>query len=164
MSDHLPLLPAVERRALQARAHLLRPVVIVGSKGLTDAVLKEVDVALRSHELIKIKLTSSDRDERTAQLRHLSEAAAANPVQQIGKVVVLYRQRLEASEPAAASSPSTANRRRERTTGAAPRARSGRQPAARAPAKPDRRGKLPAAKQRVGKPRVPGLSRKPRSR
>ncbi len=89
------LLSAAERRALRGRAHSLHPVVIVGSKGLTESALKEVEIALKGHELIKVKLASDDREERTSQYAALSEALAAAPVQQIGKIVVLYRKNLE---------------------------------------------------------------------
>ena len=91
-------LSAAERRALRARAHSLHPVVIVGSKGLTESALKEVEIALKSHELIKVKLASDDREERTSQYAALSETLAAAPVQQIGKIVVLYRKNLEPTQ------------------------------------------------------------------
>jgi RNA-binding protein len=94
-------LTAAERRALKARAHPLRPVVIVGSKGLSDAVVKEADIALQSHELIKVKLASDDREERASQYRALAAALDASPVQQIGKVAVLYREKAEPTAPPA---------------------------------------------------------------
>ena len=50
-----------ERRALRAKAHALHPIVMIGSAGLTDAVLKEIDLALKSHELIKIRMLGDDR-------------------------------------------------------------------------------------------------------
>jgi RNA-binding protein len=73
--------------------------VIVGSKGLTASVLNEVEVALKTHELIKVKLACDDREERASQCAALSEALAAAPVQQVGKIVVLYRRRTEITEP-----------------------------------------------------------------
>ena len=57
------LTPA-ERRDLKARAHALHPVVMIGNDGLTPAVLKAIDEALRSHELIKIRAAGEDRDVR----------------------------------------------------------------------------------------------------
>jgi RNA-binding protein len=70
----------------------------VGSKGLTESALKEVEIALKSHELIKVKLASDDREERTSQYAALSEALAAARVQQIGKIVVLYRKNVELTQ------------------------------------------------------------------
>lgn len=88
-------LSSAERRALRARAHPLQPVVIVGAKGLTDSVLKEAEAALESHELIKVKLATDDREERASQFLTLAVALSASPVQQIGKIAVLYREKAE---------------------------------------------------------------------
>ena len=76
---------------LKARAHPLEPVVIIGGKGLTDEVVKEVYRALTAHELIKVRAPSLDRDARDAALKTLCEKTGAAAVQQIGKVLVLFR-------------------------------------------------------------------------
>lgn len=76
---------------LKARAHPLEPVVIIGGKGLTDEVVKEVDRALIAHELIKVRAPSLDREARDAVLKTLCEKTGAAAVQQIGKVLVLFR-------------------------------------------------------------------------
>ena len=100
------LTPA-ERRALRARAHPLHPVVMVGSAGVTDAVLKEIDLALKSHELIKIRMLGDDRDSREDALQRICEALDAGPVQLIGKMLVVFRPRPEEPEaPSAARKPS----------------------------------------------------------
>ena len=82
-----------ERKILKARAHPLEPVVIVGGKGLTDEVVKEVDRALTAHELIKVRAPSLDRDARDEAWRTLCEKTGAEAVQQIGKVLVLFRKK-----------------------------------------------------------------------
>ena len=89
------MLTPAERKALKSRAHKLEPVVIIGNKGLTDEVVKEVDVALKAHELIKVRAPGVERDEREATLRTLCERTQAEAVQTIGKVFVLYRKRDE---------------------------------------------------------------------
>ena len=89
------MLNSAERKALKGRAHKLEPVVIIGNKGLTDEVVKEVDVALKAHELIKVRAPGIERDEREATLRTLCERTQAEAVQTIGKVFVLYRKRDE---------------------------------------------------------------------
>jgi len=76
---------------LKARAHPLEPVVIVGGKGLTDDVVKEVDRALTAHGLIKVRAPSLDRDARDEAFKTLCEKTGAEAVQQIGKIFVLYR-------------------------------------------------------------------------
>lgn len=89
------MLNSAERKALKGRAHKLEPVVIIGNKGLTDEVVKEVDVALKAHELIKVRAPGIERDEREATLRTLCERTQAEAVQTIGKVFVIYRKRDE---------------------------------------------------------------------
>lgn len=84
-------LNAAERRALRADAHHLDPVVLIGGDGLTDAVVKEADAALNAHGLIKVRVFSDDRDTRTAILAELADRLDAAPVQQIGKLLVLWR-------------------------------------------------------------------------
>lgn len=84
------LTPA-QHRALKARAHHLEPVVIIGDAGLTPAVLHEIDVHLRSHELIKIRVFGDDRDARAAMIGTICEALNASPVQHIGKILVVFR-------------------------------------------------------------------------
>jgi len=89
------VLTAAERKALKGRAHKLEPVVIIGNKGLTDEVVKEVDLALKAHELIKVRAPGVERDDREATLRTLCERTGAEAVQIIGKVFVMYRKRAD---------------------------------------------------------------------
>jgi RNA-binding protein len=86
----LHLTPA-QRKDHRAAAHHLDPVVLVGADGLTEAVRKEVDAALKAHGLIKVRVFSDDRAAREAMLAELTEALAAAPVQHIGKLLVLWR-------------------------------------------------------------------------
>lgn len=81
---------------LKARAHHLNPVVMVGQQGLTEAVIKETDAALTAHELIKIRIFGDDRAERIAICDALCKAVEAQPVQHIGKLLVLWRKNPEA--------------------------------------------------------------------
>ena len=83
----------VERKALKARAHALDPVVHVGDKGLTDAVLAEIGRALDAHELIKVRAGGMGRVEREAALDEICARLGAQAVQHIGKVFVLFRAR-----------------------------------------------------------------------
>ncbi len=84
-------LNAKQRKHLKGLAHHLKPVVLVGNAGVTAAVLKEVELALGYHELIKIRLPGIDRDERHAMLEQICAAATAEAVQEIGRVAVVYR-------------------------------------------------------------------------
>ena len=86
----LTLTPA-QRKEPRAAAHHLDPVVQVGGDGLTDAVVREADAALKAHGLIKIRVFSDDRAAREATLLALAERLDAAPVQHIGKLLVLWR-------------------------------------------------------------------------
>lgn len=76
---------------LRGIAHHLDPVVTVGDGGLSDNVLAELDRALADHELIKVRLLSADKAERKTLGEHMAQAAKAEVVQRIGKIVVLHR-------------------------------------------------------------------------
>jgi RNA-binding protein len=80
-----------QRRYLRSLAHDLNPVILLGAKGATEAVLKELDLALSHHELVKVKLSGGDKDERQEQIDFLTEGTRAESVQQIGHIVVLFR-------------------------------------------------------------------------
>jgi len=84
------LTPA-QRQYLKSLAHSRQPVVMIGNNGLTSAVLKEIDHALNAHELIKIKAASDEPDTRRAWLEEIAAASGATPVQQIGKILIVYR-------------------------------------------------------------------------
>lgn len=80
-----------QRRFLRAQAHHLNPVVMIGDAGLSEAVLKEAERGLASHELIKVKSHSGDKAAREAQMAEICERLNAAPVQHIGKILVVYR-------------------------------------------------------------------------
>ena len=87
----------LRRRELKARAHALDPVVRVGGAGLSPAVLAEIDRALKSHELIKVRVNGSDRSGRETILAEICRQTGAQPVQHIGKILVLFRESPERS-------------------------------------------------------------------
>lgn len=84
-----------ERAALKARAHDLEPRVHVGGAGVTDALVAEVDRALKAHELIKVKVASDDRAGRVAMGDDIAARTGAAVVHRVGKVVILWRPREE---------------------------------------------------------------------
>lgn len=86
-------LSVVERKQLRARAHSLNPILQLGEKGLTDAVIAEIERALVAHELIKIRAAPLNRDEREVALASICERTNAQAVQHIGKMLVVYRQK-----------------------------------------------------------------------
>jgi putative YhbY family RNA-binding protein len=88
-------LSSAQVRELRARAHGLNPVVSISENGLTDAVLKEIDICLKAHELIKIRVYGDSRENRLAYLERICQELAAAPVQHIGKLLVVYRENTE---------------------------------------------------------------------
>ena len=84
------------RSELRAKAHALKPVVIVGDKGLTESVLAEIDRALKAHELIKVKAATDERELRSAWMEEICGKLEAHPVQSIGKVLVVWRENPDA--------------------------------------------------------------------
>ncbi|WP_339800954.1 ribosome assembly RNA-binding protein YhbY [uncultured Marinobacter sp.] len=86
----MSLSPA-QRREYRAIAHNLKPVIMIGDKGLTEGLLQELDRALNDHELIKIKVSSTDREARQEMIAELCKNSKAELVQSIGKIAVILR-------------------------------------------------------------------------
>ncbi|HUE86891.1 MAG TPA: ribosome assembly RNA-binding protein YhbY [Vicinamibacterales bacterium] len=90
-----PMPTARERAHLKAQAHALEPVVMVGHAGVTPEIVAEVERALTAHELIKVRIASTDRDEREALGDTLAATTGATVVHRVGKVLILWRPRPE---------------------------------------------------------------------
>jgi RNA-binding protein len=80
-----------DRKAHRADAHHLDPVVMIGGDGLTPAVTKEVDNALKSHGLIKVRVLGDDREVRLGYYNTLADQLGAAQINNIGKLLVLWR-------------------------------------------------------------------------
>jgi RNA-binding protein len=83
------------KQELKAKAHALRPIVLIGNNGFTENVKMEIDRGLKDHELIKIRISRVDRDERHELFSQICESVTAIPVQLIGNVGVIYRKNEE---------------------------------------------------------------------
>ena len=106
----LKLSPA-QRADLRSQAHALKPVVLVGGEGLTEAVLTEIEVHLAAHQLIKIRVFGDDREARVAAYADICDRLDAAPIQQIGKLLVVWRPESdEAAKPSRAAGVRGANR------------------------------------------------------
>ena len=80
-----------QQQRLRAEAHYLKPIVLMGAKGLTENVMLEIDLALASHELIKVKAGSLPKEEKQAFADEITKATKSDLVQMIGNILVLYR-------------------------------------------------------------------------
>ena len=78
-------------RHYRSQAHALKPVVIIGSNGLTEAVQLEIERALEDHELIKIRIHSQDRDFRQQVSQAILAERRAELIQTIGHIITIYR-------------------------------------------------------------------------
>lgn len=83
------------KKTLKSQAHHLKPVVLLGAKGLTEAVVAETDIALLSHELIKVKINGAEKEDRLIMAEELCQQLHAELVQMIGNTVIMYRKNEE---------------------------------------------------------------------
>ncbi len=83
------------KQALKAKAHHLKPVVLMGAKGLTSAVVEETNIALIAHELIKVKINGAEKLDRQAMATELCQQLQAELVQLIGNTAILFRKNIE---------------------------------------------------------------------
>ncbi|MGL1959229.1 MAG: ribosome assembly RNA-binding protein YhbY [Colwellia sp.] len=77
---------------LKGVAHSLKPIVLLGNNGLTEAVVAEIDYALNHHELIKVKIPTDDRENKALIVEAICRETKATKIQVIGKTLIIYRQ------------------------------------------------------------------------
>lgn len=83
------------KQSLKAQAHHLKPVVLLGAKGLTDAVVAETTIALEAHELIKVKINGAEKEDKLLMVDELCQQTQAQLVQLIGNTAILYKKKEE---------------------------------------------------------------------
>jgi RNA-binding protein len=98
-TDTMTSLNQKQRQWLKQQAHHLKPVVMLGQHGFTEAVLREIQIALAHHELIKIKISAGDREERDRLITAIAEQAQAELVQRVGNMASFYRCNPDKTEP-----------------------------------------------------------------
>lgn len=80
-----------QKKALRAIGHDLHPIVTVGSNGLSEGVIDELNRALDDHELIKIKVSVGDREVKHEVIAEIISITGAELAQQIGNTALLLR-------------------------------------------------------------------------
>ena len=83
---------SAQKKQFKTEAHLLKPVLIIGQAGLTESVLKELEITLDTHELIKIKIRA-EKEDRNKIRDQIIEESKAELVQSIGQIIVIYRKK-----------------------------------------------------------------------
>lgn len=84
-----------QKRQLRKLGHNLKPVVMIGANGYTDAVNEEINLALEHHELIKVRVSGAERDSRDQMIKEMSERNNAELIQRIGHIALLFRRNKE---------------------------------------------------------------------
>lgn len=84
-------LSTAEKTRFRRIGHELKPVVMTGGQGLTEAILAETHRALEDHELIKVRINGEDREARAEAIKEIAKSTRSQVVQIIGKIVLLYR-------------------------------------------------------------------------
>lgn len=86
----MPLLEN-QKRDLRQRGHALKPIVLIGNAGLSEAVVREIDRSLEHHELMKVRLGGADREAKKRLIASICESCHAELVQSIGHIALIYR-------------------------------------------------------------------------
>ena len=84
-------LSANQKRHLRALAHNLKPVVLIGNAGVSEGVINEINSSLEHHELIKVRISGVDRDERAEGIQSICAQTNSELVNTIGHMAILYR-------------------------------------------------------------------------
>lgn len=84
-----------QRKHLRGLGHSLKPIILIGQGGLTDAVIAEAARAIHDHELVKVRVSGMDRDVRDETIATLASRTNSELVGQIGHTALLYRRNAE---------------------------------------------------------------------
>ena len=87
----MPSLTEKQKHHLRGLGHKLKPVVMIGNAGYTPAIRNELDLSLTRHELLKVRVSVGDREARDDLIDQLCAETAAQLVQRIGNIALLYR-------------------------------------------------------------------------
>ena len=87
-----------KKRDLKSQSHHLKPVILLGANGLTEAVHSEIERALYDHELIKIKLNVKEKTEKAMLSKQICDHHQAHLITQIGHIITVYKKSDKHSE------------------------------------------------------------------
>jgi RNA-binding protein len=87
-------LKGTQRKYLRAQAHHLKPLVIIGRNGINKQVIGSVDLALKDHELIKVKF-GEFKEAKKEMSAEIAQATKSELVGIIGNIAIFYRQHAE---------------------------------------------------------------------
>lgn len=84
-------LTSKQKSFLRSLAHKLKPVVMIGNAGVTDNVISEIDSSLSHHELIKVRISGLERDDRIKIANELCQGTNSALINVIGHIAIIYR-------------------------------------------------------------------------
>tara|TARA_X000000950_G_C13806622_1_gene615847 strand:+ start:335 stop:619 length:285 start_codon:yes stop_codon:yes gene_type:complete len=84
-------IPMINKKLLRKNSYCLKPVVIIGQNGLSEAVIAEIDASLNAHELIKIRIREPNKNKRYEQCLQIQKKLGTEIIHQIGFIVSFYR-------------------------------------------------------------------------
>ena len=85
------MISKAELKRFRAIGHSLKPIVTIAGNGTSEAVLGELNRALKDHELIKIRINAEDRQDRAETIERVRIDSEAQVIQRIGNVALLYK-------------------------------------------------------------------------
>ena len=85
------MISKAELKRFRAIGHRLKPIVTIAGNGMSEAVVSELNRALKDHELIKIRVNAEDRQDRTDTIEQIRIDSEAQVVQRIGNIALLYK-------------------------------------------------------------------------
>lgn len=80
-----------QKKKLQTLGHTLKPVILIGDKGVSENLIAECDRALEHHELVKVKARGRDLASRKSIFKALCEATGAEAIQSVGMTALIFR-------------------------------------------------------------------------
>jgi len=89
------MLTPTEKKNLIRSAHALKPTILIGKSGLTEAVLAEAEHTIAKHELVKIKIAADKKSDLQSLTETLCARLNCYHLRTIGKTVIVYRQKSE---------------------------------------------------------------------
>lgn len=92
----MQMLRGDQKKYLRGIAHSLKPVVLIGQSGLTDTLIRAVDEALNTHELIKIRFNAfKEKEQKKRMIAEIENKTACQMVGMIGHIAILFREQID---------------------------------------------------------------------
>jgi len=80
-----------QKKFLRGLGHQLKPVIVVGDAGLSESLLKEFEITINHHELIKVRVRAGDRKSRDETILSLCQQSKSSLIARTGNVALVYR-------------------------------------------------------------------------